>query len=199
MTGVSQNEIKTEIGLLEKDRESLADICWEAFKTKADWIYKNNVQKEKEVMRMLPLPENVIIARINDKIVGYLIFKTSQGYRVNKPLREVLRRHRNWRSILFMLLAHKPTKDEFYIFMIAVSSEARGMGVGTALLQRAYALARVLRLRSATLHVVQENPDAKRLYNREGFVEEKQLCLPWFIPRSVFGFKTAWFLRKPVT
>jgi ribosomal protein S18 acetylase RimI-like enzyme len=82
--------------------------------------------------------------------------------------------------------------------MIAVSGEERGIGVGTALLQRAYALKRVLVLRSVTLHVVQENLYAKRLNNSEGFVEEK-LRLPWFVQHSVFCLKTAWFLRKPLT
>lgn len=149
-----------------------------------------------EVMRVLPLPENTIVAKIGDKIAGYLIFKTSQTNTVNKPLEAVMRRHRNWRSLFFLLLEHKPEKDEFYIFMLAVSEEARGTGVGTKLLHKAYKVARERGLKCATLHVIQDNPHAKRLYIREGFVDVEQVRIPWYLPRSVFSFKAAWFQRK---
>ncbi len=197
MPDVFHCEIKTALGFEEKDRDSLADIIWSAFHTKADWIYKNDAQKEKEVMRALPLPENTIVARIGDKIVGFLVFKTSQTIKAkNKPLEEAMMRHRNWRTLLFLLLSHKPEEDELYIFLIAASPEARGAGVGTRLLHAAYDIARERGLQCATLHVVQDNPRAKQLYNREGFVDEEELHLPWFIPRRVFSFKAAWFQRK---
>jgi ribosomal protein S18 acetylase RimI-like enzyme len=196
MPDVSQGEIKLAIGFEEKDRESLAQIIWPAFHTKADWIYEKNVQKQMEVMRVLPMPENTIVAKIDDKIVGLLNFKTCQTNPVNKPLDEVMTRHRNWRSIFFLLLEHKPENDEFYIFMLAVSEEARGAGVGKKLLHKAYEIATEQGLKCATLHVIQENLQAKRLYLREGFVDVEQLSMPWYLPRRVFPFKAAWFQRK---
>jgi ribosomal protein S18 acetylase RimI-like enzyme len=196
MTDASHTEITTAIGFEEKDRESLADIIWSAFHAKADWIYKNDVQKEKEVMRALPVPESTIVARIGDRVVGFLIFKTSQTNQANKPLEEVMRRHRNWRTAFLLLLAHRPERDELYIFLIAASAGARGAGVGTALLRRACDIARERGLARATLHVIEENPRAKRLYDREGFVDAERIRLPWFLPRRVFSFKAAWFQRK---
>jgi ribosomal protein S18 acetylase RimI-like enzyme len=196
MTDTSRSEIKTDLGFEEKDRESLVDIMWPAFHTKADWIYKNDEQKEREAMRELPVPETTIVARINDKVVGFLIFQTSQSNPKNKPLKEVLIRHRNWRTLFFiLLLAHMTGKDEFYIFMVAVSEAARGKGIGSELLHKAYEVARGRGLKYATLNVIEENQGAKRLYNREGFVDVEHIRLPGFLQR-VFSFKGAWLQRK---
>ena len=48
MTDFSPCEIKTALGFEDKDRDTLVDISWPAFHAKADWIYKSDVQKEKE-------------------------------------------------------------------------------------------------------------------------------------------------------
>ena len=48
MTDFSPCEIKTALGFEDKDRDTLVDIFWPAFDAKADWIYKSDVQKERE-------------------------------------------------------------------------------------------------------------------------------------------------------
>ena len=50
MTDLSPSEIKTALGFEDGDRDTLVDIFWPAFKfhAKVDWIYKSDVQKEKE-------------------------------------------------------------------------------------------------------------------------------------------------------
>jgi ribosomal protein S18 acetylase RimI-like enzyme len=183
-------------GFEENDREALASICWSAFHKKYDWIYKKNVRKEKELMAVLPMPEDTVVARIDDKVVGYVSFKTSRSNPDNNaPLHEVVNRHRNWRSVFFHAIEHNPETDELYITMIAVSAETRGKGVGKKLLHKVYETARERELKYVTLHVIFENPDAKRLYNSEGFVDEKQLTLRCCLPR-VFSFTGSWFQRK---
>lgn len=196
MADDSQAEIKISSGFEESDRTALADICWSAFHKKYDWIYKNDVRKEKELMGVLAMPEDTIIARIDDRVVGYLSFKTSQSNPDNNiPLHEVVNRHKNWRSFFFQAIEHTPETDELYISMIAVSEEVRGKGVGRKLLQKVCETAKQRELNYVTLHVILENPDAKRLYNREGFVDEMQIRLGCCLPR-VFSFTGSWFLRK---
>jgi ribosomal protein S18 acetylase RimI-like enzyme len=193
---MSAAEINISGGFEENDRTDLADICWSAFHKKYDWIYKNNVGKEKELMRVLLMPEDTIIARIDGKVVGYLSFKTSLSrHRNNTMLHEVVNRHQNWRSVFFHAIEHTPESDELYITMIAVSEETRGVGVGKKLLQKVYETAKEREMKFVTLHVILENPDAKRLYNREGFVEEKRIRLGCCLP-CVFSFSGSWFLRK---
>lgn len=64
---------------------------------------------------------------------------------------------------------HKMRPGECYIEWLAVSASARGMGLGTRLLQWADALAVARGCNMITLGVVNGNP-ARRLYERQGFV-----------------------------
>jgi ribosomal protein S18 acetylase RimI-like enzyme len=195
--GAGESELIVTLGFNENERDTLADICWHGFHSKFDWIYKSNVKLEKEAMRALLLSETTFVARLNGKVVGFLSFETLQTNRVNKELNEVMNRHQNWRCIFFMALEYKPKKDEFYIAMVAVSPEARGLGVGTKLLQKAYETARDMKLKHVTLYVIEENEAAKRLYNREGFVDEEYVRMRCCLPR-IFSFKAAWFQKKPL-
>ena len=52
---------------------------------------------------------------------------------------------------------------------LAVAPEARGKGVGTQLLAAVYASAKKHGFEKVRLEVVDTNPEARRLYVREGF------------------------------
>jgi ribosomal protein S18 acetylase RimI-like enzyme len=190
---ISDGEITTTVGFETKDIDSLADIGLSGFHAKMEWISKGDAEKEKEMMRALQNPANTVVARIDGKVIGFLIFHLQSTIVVSRQIQQIMAQ--NWRSLLFLLLLHKPAKDEMFIFMLAVSPEARGMGVGTKLLGKAYEITQEKGLSTATLHVVEENTSAKRLYSREGFVDEELMRLPPFLDR-VFGFRAAWFMRK---
>jgi len=59
--------------------------------------------------------------------------------------------------------------DEIHINNVAVRPEYRGRGMGTAVIHRVFAEARVLGARRATLEVRASNGGARRLYERLGF------------------------------
>ncbi|CAJ1956761.1 unnamed protein product [Cylindrotheca closterium] len=86
-------------------------------------------------------------------------------------------------------LMHKPAKGEFYIDTLAVTSEARGKGVGTKLLKWAEDLARQKGDSKLQLGVMQGNP-AERLYTRFGFEEEQRAscCISFLIGRPHGSF-----------
>ena len=69
---------------------------------------------------------------------------------------------------------------------IAVHGDARGKGVGTALLEAIFDKARELDLTSVRLDVIDANPRARTLYERRGFVAGKEQSTGLF--RHVFGF-----------
>jgi ribosomal protein S18 acetylase RimI-like enzyme len=87
-------------------------------------------------------------------------------------------------------LFHKPKNDELYVDHIAVTTDARGMGVGTKLLEWAEEKARERKATRISLGVVHGNP-AKRLYDRFGYVDvSTSTCLPGCIlgrPHGQFG------------
>lgn len=64
---------------------------------------------------------------------------------------------------------NNPPADALQVDMLAVAPQARGRGVGTALLQEAFDLAAQMGCDRVMLEVVDTNPRAKALYERLGF------------------------------
>ena len=68
-------------------------------------------------------------------------------------------------------------EDEYYIDTICVAPDARGLGIGTALLRFAEEQARKLGHTKLSLNVETSKTKARRLYEREGFAVKE----PWEI------------------
>ncbi|MFD1905046.1 GNAT family N-acetyltransferase [Paenibacillus rhizoplanae] len=61
------------------------------------------------------------------------------------------------------------SKDTIHIDPLVVSGEARGLGIGTRLLEAAFTWSRQANRSKVLLEVVDTNPLAKKLYERVGF------------------------------
>ena len=72
-----------------------------------------------------------------------------------------------FQPFLSFMKHHEP--DEWYITAVSVMPEARGHGVGSALLRDAAKQARAAGMSSLALDVDEKNHTARRLYEREGF------------------------------
>ena len=94
----------------------------------------------------------------------------------------------------FELIHTKPKDDEVLIDALFVSSETRGMGIGTLLLQHAEDYARSIGRTKLILGVINTNEGAKRLYERFGFKVFKYENTGWFSARA--GFTGAYHMRK---
>jgi ribosomal protein S18 acetylase RimI-like enzyme len=79
---------------------------------------------------------------------------------------------------------------------IAVAASMRGKGVGTQLLEAAFDFARQNGFKSVSLEVVDTNPDARRLYERLGFVPTKTRKYPYL--RNLMGFSAATMMVKEI-
>ena len=79
---------------------------------------------------------------------------------------------------------------------IAVAPECRGQGIGTQLLQAVCEHARDSGYRDVRLDVLDNNPRARALYERTGFVAVKERSYP-FLQRT-FGFSAVTEMRRPV-
>ncbi len=84
--------------------------------------------------------------------------------------------------ILAILFYRKPdTKTQLLMDGIAVKEDNRGQGIGKLLFSELEQFARDKNLSSIKLDVIDENPKAKKLYKRIGFVCTKHHKLPLFI------------------
>ena len=79
---------------------------------------------------------------------------------------------------------------------IFVEPQARGLGVGTALLHAIMGHAAHSQLQRVRLDVIDTNPRARALYEREGFVVQDVKELGLVAP--IFGFSTATEMVKQV-
>lgn len=78
---------------------------------------------------------------------------------------------------------------------IAVAPELRGQGIGTQLLQAVCEHARVGGYRDVRLDVLDNNPRARALYERSGFVAVKERSYPYL--QRFFGFSSVTEMRRP--
>ena len=91
-----------------------------------------------------------------------------------------------WRLAYLMLFDRKPVVNQFLLDGICVAEDARGLGVGTRLLEAARDLARSEGCAEMRLDVIDRNPRARALYERFGFQAMETTRTGWLTKR--FGF-----------
>ncbi len=125
--------------------------------------------------------EGYIVGERNNKVQGVMLLKWKKQIRTRKDGFRFFELSPKYgllnisKFILgLMLLEEELDADECYIEHIAVSSEARGLGVGTMLLDYGKELVRKTPyLNKYTLHVAANNKGAMDLYERLGFHVKK--------------------------
>ena len=112
-------------------------------------------------------------AIVDGRCLGVLTWSTRGREFYRFSARGLLTRFSPWRAlrILFnsVLLLDSPAADELIVESIAVSPAARGLGLGTLLMERAEARACAMGKRRLSLGVIGENEGAIRLYERLGY------------------------------
>ncbi|MEP5152316.1 GNAT family N-acetyltransferase [Planktotalea sp.] len=134
------------------------------------------------------------------QFLGVAGFKTSNGALVGGGLTDMARTY-GWMSTIFRglmisVLERDCTEDTLLMDGIFVQANARGQGVGTALLQAVEAHAASMGLSTVRLDVIDSNLRARALYEREGYSEITVKNLGPL--RAVFGFSAAMEMSKSV-
>ena len=78
-----------------------------------------------------------------------------------------------WAAMVFSLYDRKAQESELLMDGIVVDQEMRGKGIGTKLLEKLKHYARENGFSSIRLDVIDTNPAARRLYERQGFVTKR--------------------------
>ena len=122
--------------------------------------------------------EGYFIAEIDGDIIGLMLLRwvgqRKQKKRHNLKFSLLIKKYGLISTIKTMaklkLMNHNPKKGEIYIDNIAVSEKARGLGVGSILIDKAFDTAISMKgIDKVSLAVIEDNPKAHKLYKRLGF------------------------------
>lgn len=116
---------------------------------------------------------NTFVAVTNNTVQGIVVlYDGKQGAILDQQLEAQLAQ--KGIQVTLDVEAHE---DEYYIDTICVAKEARGLGIGTMLLQFAEENGHELGYKKLALNVEHEKADARRLYERMGYTVTE----PWTI------------------
>ena len=180
-------------GFTEAERSIVAALFWEAFGAKLSVGLGPEAKALKFLARVAD-PQFAPCARdANGTPLGFAGFKTSEGALIGDGFgnqRAVFGTlGAICRAALLSLLERYLKSETLLMDGIFVTQNARGMGLGSALLQAIEAEANQQNCRDVRLDVIDNNPRAHELYKREGFVVGKVQTLGPL--KHFFGFSSA--------
>lgn len=180
-------------GFADHERPRVAELYWEAFGPKLGRPLGRDAKAVAYVAKCLS-PDHALCARDEaGRILGVIGFKTWESGLVAGG-NAALRRHFGligglWRAALLATLPEDIDNQRFLIDGLFVAPEARGTGLGSALIDALAQLARARGYRQMRLEVVDTNLRAKALYHRLGFVSVGRIDMG--IRALVFGYDSA--------
>ena len=172
--GAMTDEILYQIGIPESLRSEAAQLYDEAFGTKFSVAVRRREKRLHLLAESFLLPF-AMAAIANHKLVGLAGFQTRQGALTKGITARNLFRHLglfrgSWATIVFSLYDRQPQESELLMDGIAVRHDWRGKGIGTELLNELKQYARENGYSRIRLDVIDTNPAARRLYERQGFI-----------------------------
>lgn len=192
-------ETVVQRGVPERFRREAAEIYMGAFRRKLERLAGCSDGVASALAHQLDL-DMAVAAFTPERLLGLAGF-CHAGRQLGVPnLATCVREVGLVRGILLFinlwLFLRRGGAHELVMDGIAVRAEARGQGVGTRLLDAVTAVAREHRCLWVSLGVADTNPDARRLYERAGFVAVRTVRYP--LVHWLFGFSEVTYLRKPV-
>ncbi len=203
---VDQNNIIITNIIKEEHKDTVARLYFEAFKLKFNhlWLFTKKEDKAVIVLKKSITFKEGLYAVSNNEVLGFVGLEKGNGYYAPLSLAGFNEAFgifgAAWRFAaygIYRLFHGQSKKDEVHIDPIVVSSEARGMGIGTKLLEAVFDLAKRLKKKKVILEVVDTNPMAKKLYEKVGFREVKAEELAFLTKKA--GFKRVIHMEKVIS
>lgn len=175
---MDQKDVIITSEINEEQKETVAKLYFQTFQLKFHYLWLFTKKEDKAVIvlkRSIPYQEGLYAVQ-DDEVIGFVGLEKGNGYYA--PLSFIGFWEAfgiwgaSWRYVaytIYRLFHGKNKQDEVHIDPIVVSGKARGMGIGTRLLEAVFELAKKKKKRKVILEVVDTNPKAKRLYERVGF------------------------------
>jgi ribosomal protein S18 acetylase RimI-like enzyme len=199
MALVQPESVELRSGMPEEFRREVAGIVYEAFQQKLAPLIGSPEQGVAILEQALD-PALAIIAVCQAKPVGVAGLQYDGRNFINPQRSEFVRQFGSLsgtiRFVMFELFALAYYQRDMYIDVLAVSPAMRGKGIGTLLLNAVFQTAWSKGFRSVSLEVVDTNPEARRLYERVGFVAQHTYPYPYL--RGIAGFSASIKMVKPL-
>ena len=180
-----------EQGLRLANRDAAAELFWEAFKGKLMPVMQPETMALSFLRTAIDPSHAISAVSEQGELLGIVGFKTAKGGFVGGGLRELSGVYGPvggfWRGMMLSVLDRPVETGSLLMDGILVAPAARGQGVGTALLDAVKQKARDLGLTNVRLDVIDINPRARALYERQGFVAQETSKTGLF--SHVFGFQ----------
>ena len=182
-------------------RRQAAEIYFQAFEGKIGGILGRDGRGLRFVESVID-PRFAICAVSPDetRLLGIAGFKTADGAMVGGTLRDMAAVYgwvgAIWRGLLLSVLERDLAEGQLLMDGIAVTSEARGTGIGSALLDAIVDEAEKRGMKEVRLDVIDSNPRAKSLYERKGFIAGGRHSTGPF--SRLFGFSFATTMARPL-
>lgn len=166
-----------QVGVPERMRAEAAALYDAAFGAKFAVAIRNPQQRMAIVAESLDLNYG-IAALLDDELVGLAGFHTTEGSLTGGMTAGTLFRRLGvvrgvWAALIFSMYERSQKSAELLMDGIAVKEGMRGRRIGTTLLNYVKQYARKHHYKVVRLDVIDTNPAAGRLYEREGFVATK--------------------------
>lgn len=191
------SELSITKGFHEAERDKVAELYWEAFAPKLGFAL-GPAENANRFLQRVANPDFALSARdAEDNLLGLAGFKTREGSLIGGSFEDLRAVYGTfgaiWRALLLSLIERDLQKESFLMDGIFVTEAARGKGLGTALLREIKAEAAAQGCNDVRLDVIDTNPRARKLYEREGFVPGKVQHLGFL--KVLFGFSSATEMR----
>jgi ribosomal protein S18 acetylase RimI-like enzyme len=188
-------------GLPEALRHEAAAIYWQAFGGKLGRVLGPEPLAMDFLSRTIRGAHCLIAVSDEGHLLGVAGFKTASGAFAGGSFADLRAVYglagATWRAGLLHLLERDFDNRRFLLDGICVAREARGQGVGSALLQAICDEAQARGYAAVRLDVVDTNWRARALYERMGFLPVDTTAIGML--KHVFGFTSATTMVKPVT
>lgn len=183
----------TQDGIPDGAKTQAARLYWNAFGEKLGSVMGPDEKALGFINRVLDPSHAISAVDRHGKLLGVVGFKTSKGALVGGDYSDLTAIYGQlgavWRAGLLSLLERDLDNDRFLMDGIFVAPEARGKGVGSALLNAVMEEGRKRGYPSVRLDVIDKNPRAKALYERHGFETVKTSKLGPL--KHIFKFQSA--------
>lgn len=174
---MSDHPVEFVLGVPERFRQEAVELFDLAFGAKFSVAIRSRPARLELLSRCLELPFG-FAAICDERLVGLAGINTADGSLTgNLNYRQLISGpgflRGTWAAMIFGLYERKRQPGELLMDGIAVHPDMRGRGIGTGLLSEISRFASDEGYECIRLDVIDTNPDARRLYERNRFVADK--------------------------
>ena len=197
----TNSDFQIEPGLRLEHRAQAAAGYWEAFARKLLYPLGPRRRALAFIRRVLDSSHAISAVSADNRFLGVAGFKTPRGAFVGGEFADLMKVYGVFgaaaRGLLVSVMERPCEEGTLLMDGIFVDAQARGLGVGTGLLTAVEKHAAARGLGQVRLDVIDSNPRARALYERQGFKAHATHSIGML--RHVFGFDSVTTMLKDLS